>query len=256
MKKLLASVSLVVLFALGGCKAASVPVAGAGIDSLLGHHDAAEARLATAAARAIEEGKTEEALLHYKHLYENGKNPIFSPNAMNKDIVLNYAQLLRKTGNAEKAVDIMTPFTQKRSGRDRDDIEPLFANEYAAALIETGEFARAEKIIDRVLEDATAKDFHADAHNLMGITLDAQGKNKDAEPYFRQSLETWKGDPTSVMNNLAMNLAMQGAFDESLTLLRQALVMAPQKSGIAHNIDLVTELRDSVIPKAPVSLKK
>ena len=58
------------------------------------------------------------------------------------------------------------------------------------------------------------------------------------------------------MNNLAVCLASQGMFDESLTTLRQALVMAPRKQEIANNIQMVSELRLAVLPSAPVSIQK
>jgi Tfp pilus assembly protein PilF len=68
---------------------------------------------------------------------------------------------------------------------------------------------------------------------------------------FRQALDGWKGDPTSVMNNLGLCVASEGKFDEALDQLRRALVIAPQKEEIARNIVLVEGLRDKVVPKAP-----
>ena len=57
------------------------------------------------------------------------------------------------------------------------------------------------------------------------------------------------------MNNLGLCLAAQGMFDESLTMLRQALIKAPHKQEIARNIVMVDNLRKALVPTAPVSVK-
>lgn len=218
------------------------------VDMLQGQHAATERRLATAAADAMSQGKTEEAFIHYEKLYQR--------DSRNPDVAVNYAQLLRRTGKAGQAVSILAPFAEgKRKDSSRAPL-PMIKNEYAAALIETGKFDVAQSTLAQVLQDTAATDFYADAHHLMGVSLDAQGQHKDAEQHFRDALETWTGDKTSVMNNLALNLASQAEFDESLLLLRKAQLMSPEKTEIARNIQLVSDLRDAVIPKAPVNLQQ
>ena len=155
-----------------------------------------------------------------------------------------------------QAARILAPFAEgKRKDSARAPL-PMLKNEYAAALIETGKFDKAQEMLRSVLEDPAQSEFHPDAGNLTGIALDAQGHHKEAEKMFRRALDGWKGDPTSVMNNLSLNLASQGMFDEALTTLRRAQLMAPHKTEIARNIQIVSDLRDAVVPKAPVSLKK
>jgi len=241
------SLSLVA-FLLAGCASQNDTQVGDPFDSLQGQRAATERRLATAAADAMQGGKTQEALVHYEKLYQR--------NSHNPDVAVNYAQLLRRSGKADQAVKILAPFaegTRKDSARAP---RAMLKNEYAAALIETGKFDHAQAMLESVLGDATLAEFHPDASNLSGIAQDAQGQHKAAEKLFRQALDGWKGDPTSVMNNLALNLASQGMFDEALTTLRRAQIMAPEKTEIARNIDIISGLRDAVVPKAPVSLKK
>ncbi len=247
--KSLATLSIVALLSLSACKTTEQSILKP-IDSMRGEHAETEARLSTAAAHAIAAGKTDEALKHYTELYLKDSG--------DRDTVINYAQLLRKTGNAKRAAEILSPYIKDYQGGDqkKQKPSPLFLNEYAAALIELGKLPEAEKTLDRVLEDETAKDFHADAHNLMGISLDARGEHHEAEGMFRLATDEWKGNPTSVMNNLALCLANQGMFDQSLETLRRALVMAPDKQEIARNIQIVSDLRTSIVPKAPVNLKK
>jgi len=240
--------ALLMCLALGGCKTSQSNPFTRPLDGALGHRGESEARLSTAAAAAIAEGKADEALDKYQTLH------LHHPN--NPEIAVNYAQLLRKTGKADKASDILSGFVLTKNGHPLEDADPLVLNEYAASRIALGDFAGAEKTLDRVLEDEKAKKFHNDAWNLMGVALDARGQHKEAEEMFRQALDGWKGDPTSVMNNLALCLASEGMFDESLSTLRRALVMAPGNEEIAHNIQLVEQLRDAVVSKAPVDLKK
>ncbi len=243
----LASAALAVL-ALGACADQSdrTSVARA-VDNLQGSKQAVESRLTTAAAEAIAAGRTQEALAHYERLYRfDKKDPV---NA------LNYAQLLRRTGRGDEALEVLAPFARQKPGKSTaDKVSPLLLNEYTAALIQKGELGDAQKYIDRVLADEDYANSHADAMNLLGVALDAQGRHQEAETMFRMALEGWHGNPTTVMNNLALCLANQAKFDEALTTLRQALVMAPDKQEIARNIQLISELRDNVVQK-PTPLK-
>lgn len=216
------------------------------IDTLQGQKQAAQTRLTTAAAEAIAAGNTEEALQHYQKLWRNDKR--------DSSHALNYAQLLRRSGRSEEALNVLEPFAKKALG-NKTSVSPLLLNEYAAILIEHGKLAESRKVIDLVLAEEAYTNSHADAMNLLGISLDAQGRHKEAETMFRLALEGWHGNPTTVMNNLAICLANQAMFDESLTTLRQALVMAPDKQEIARNIQLVSDLRDNIVAK-PVDIKK
>ncbi len=241
------TVSVLALLGLSACQKSDIPVVGQSLDSLTGRHTEAEKRIATEAAVAIAQGKTAEALGQYKKLYED--------NSYNKDIATNYAQLLRKNGRADEAEKVLHRLVFKNNGTMHKNVPPLLLNEYAAGQVELGKLEEAEKILNLVLEDARAKPYHNDAYNLMGITLDAKGEHKEAENMFRLALDSWKGDKTSVMNNLAMSLASQGLFDDSLMTLREALIMAPGKEEIARNIELVEKLRSAIVPKAPTKLE-
>ena len=242
-------ISLTILLSVVGCKTTDTPIAGKAIDSLSGMRTETEDRLSTAASNAIAEGKTDDALALYQKLYDGNKNDPM--------VVINYAQLLRKTGHAQQAVNILAPMVEAHERRARpENKSPLLLNEYAAANIEVGNFEKAEELLNRVLEDTRATRFHADAYNLLGVVLDAKNQHREAEESYRQALQDWKGDPTSVMNNLGLCLASQGRFDESLLMLRQALVQAPQKEEIARNIEMVANLRQSVVPAAPIDVKK
>ena len=237
---------LTALLGVAAChhKVTEVPIVGEALDGSMGMHDKTQARLSTAANNAIAEGKTKEALALYTKLYKS---------APTRDTALNYAQLLRKTGQPEQAAEVLSSYVNNpRTGKPRADAAPILLNEYAAANIELGEYDLAEEVLNKVLEDNKATPFHADADNLFGLVLDAKNKHKEAEQYYRLALEGWKGDASAVMNNLGLCLAAQGMFDESLTVLRQALVKAPHNEEIARNIQMVSDLRKSLLPTAPI----
>jgi Flp pilus assembly protein TadD len=232
---------LLALLLLSACKTDTL--LGKPVDSMMGRRDAREARLATAANEAIENGRTAEALALYAEYYSHNKG--------DETIVVNYAQLLRSTGDTQRALEVISPLVRGAEGTRWENVSALARNEYAAILIARGDFAEAEKALNAVLEDQKAIAFHNDAWNLMGVALDAQGQHREAEQMFRQALDGWKGDPSSVMNNLGLCLASEGLFDEALTTLRKALVLAPKKSEIAKNVQIVSDLRDKVVRKPP-----
>lgn len=234
------------VLALPGCKASKAPVVGEMINGLTGMPNEAEARLRTAAHSAMAQGRTDEALGFYAKLHDRQPK--------DAEAALNYAQLLRRIGKTEKAVEVLEPFVIARYAAVRDNALPAVVNEYAAANTELGKLELAETALNHVLEDKTAEEYHNDAYNLMGVVMDAKGQHKEAEEYFREALDGWKGDPSSVMNNLGLNLAAQGMFDQSLSVLRQALIKAPKKTEIAKNIQLVSDLRKAYVPTAPIDI--
>ncbi|MDD9901669.1 MAG: tetratricopeptide repeat protein [Alphaproteobacteria bacterium] len=237
----LLATALIALVTVSGCKMSFKEAMQRPLDSVTGMHSAKQKRLATAAAAAIAAGKEDEALIKYKKLHAKHK--------WDHDIALNYAQLLRKAGHASKAVSVLSPLA------DSSDATHLFETEYAACLIADGQFEQGETRLRDILEDNAATDMHADAYNLYGVSLDARGQHKEAEVMFRKALDTWPegGDVTSVMNNLALNLAHNGQFDESLNMLRKAQVMSPHNKRVAENIEIVGKLRNAIVPKAPAS---
>jgi Flp pilus assembly protein TadD len=227
--------ALSVLALLSGCKTTDKGIFKP-FDTLNGNKAAAGTRQATAAAEAVAMGRTDDALAKYARLYKLDKS--------DRNARLNYAQLLRRTGEPAKALEVLTPAPS----------DPLLLNERAATQIALGRFDEAEKTLDDVLNKKGWEDAQPDALNLKGVVLDARGMHDLAEKNFRAALDSWRGDAVPVMNNLALCLAAQGSFDEALTMLRRALLAAPHRSEIAGNIGLIEKLRENVVPKAPVSI--
>ncbi len=236
--------SLITLVSLSACQLKDQPVM-----PLDFHAKVTERRLATEANEAIRSGKIEDAIVKFEKLYN-------SMSTRDTTVALNYAQLLRKKGFPEKSIKVLSPYVDTRRGKINSKAEPILINELAASVIETGDFNRAQNLLSEVFGNEEAKKFHADSHNLQGIILGAKKDYPLAEEHFRIALDGWTGDATSVKNNLAVCLASQAKFDEALMLLRQALIEAPEKVEIAKNIELISELRDAIIPMPNAHLIK
>jgi Flp pilus assembly protein TadD len=234
-------IALACLLTLGACKTDGSLEDPA--NSLLGMKDETEAHEIKAAEDALASGNTKDALELFRVVHE--KKP------KNAKITLRYAQLLRRNGNPKAAAAILSRHTVDMMGNPKTGASPAMLVELAAADIALGDFNGGEKALNAVLEDQKASALHTEAYNMMGVVLDAKGQHKDAEDMYHQALAGWKGNPASVMNNLALSLANQGLFDQSLTTLRKALVIAPDKQEVARNIQIVSDLRDNIVPAAP-----
>ena len=128
-----------------------------------------------------------------------------------------------------------------------DQLNVLFADELP------------EGVLDKLLND---KEFHLFSNQFFPlldtgieeITVKTE-KYKESETAFRRSLDLWTGeDKVPVMNNLALNLAAQGATDQALTILYQAQKLQPDKKEIERNIRIIRTLSESptlTFPKKP-----
>ncbi|HTR85370.1 MAG TPA: tetratricopeptide repeat protein [Reyranella sp.] len=85
----------------------------------------------------------------------------------------------------------------------------------AAALIAQGQPALAEKQVEAVLQ-ADARDFRA--LNVMGVSLDMQGRHVEAQTRYRQGIELSQ-DYIPLRSNLGLSLAISGQAPEAVALL-------------------------------------
>jgi Flp pilus assembly protein TadD len=157
-----------------------------------------------------------------------------------------YAHALRKNDFLPEAAAVLAPFAEEETA------SAPTKTEYALILLAQGQHKRAEKTAQQaVLADET----YDRAYHTLGIALDTQGMHEEAERAFRKGLELWQGDPTTIMNNLAFNLAAQNHLDEASEILQKAQVLAPQRMEIERNLRIVTALQQShskPAPKPPV----
>lgn len=177
----------------------------------------------------------------------NAAEKVYTKDSSNPANAINYAAALREGGYANRASVVLAPFA------DDPKAPGAAKTEFAAIQLALGNNESAEKYAQKaVLKDPNdAKAFH-----YLGIALDAQGKHPEAERSFRKGLDLWKGDPTPIMNNLALNLSAQGFLDEAVEILEKAKAVAPNRVEVERNLRIVTALRQSGNPTTPKPGKK
>lgn len=160
---------------------------------------------------------------------------LYKQDSSNPDLAVRYARALRENGRITRAAMVLNPLIENPKTKTIGVI-----TEFAAVQASMGNYELAEKHARAaVLKDQNS----AEAYHVLGIALDAQGFNKQAEVAFRKALDNWTGDPSAVLNNLGLNLAAQGFLDESLSTLRRAAALAPDKTEIERNLRIVQALQ-------------
>lgn len=183
---------------------------------------------------------------------EPTKSPVYLERAYKKNpdseiAVIDYAIALREAGHLEQASTILQPFANAKGASS------LATSEYAALELAAGNYKTAEKYAQKAIlaDEANFKAFHR-----LGIALDAQSMYEEAERAYRKGLELWQGNPTTIMNNLALNLASQGFLDESIEILRKAKSVSPDRVEIERNLRIVTALKQADGVPAPKPVQK
>jgi len=180
--------------------------------------------------RASTEGQTggaPESLASIERLYKQDSS--------NPNLAVRYARALRDNGRMTRAAMVLNPLIENPKTKTGGVV-----TEYAAVQASMGNYEQAEKYArSAILMDQNS----AEAYHVLGIALDAQGFNKQAEVAFRKALDNWSGDPSPVLNNLGLNLAAQGFLDESISTLHRAAALAPNKVEIERNLRIVQALQ-------------
>jgi Flp pilus assembly protein TadD len=145
-----------------------------------------------------------------------------------------YGRALRHANRLQRSAMVLAPIA------DKGKKNPEAKVEYAATLADMGQFEDAEKYV-RAAIGINPEDGYA--YQILGVSLEAQGKHAEAEKAFRKALENWQGNPSTVLNNLGTNLAAQGYIDDALETLRKAHSLAPDRPEIERNLRIVTALQ-------------
>lgn len=160
---------------------------------------------------------------------------------------IDYAAALRRNDHVNRASIVLEPFATDK------DASSAAKTEFTAIMLAKGEY----KLAERYAQQAILKDENnASAYHYLGVALDAQGMYEEAERAFRKALDLWQGDPTSIMNNLALNLASQGHLDEAAEILQKARDISPNRREIERNLRIVTALQQSNGIPVPKPMKK
>lgn len=192
--------------------------------------DRINAALERVADQASEGGHTRQSMTALEKLYKRDSE--------NPDIAAQYAQALRQNGRLSRANMILRPFAED------GDIENVnVQTEYAALNAAMGNYIDTENYARKAVLESPE---YGKGYHLLGIALDAQGKHEPAEKAFRKALDYWEGNPSPVLNNLGLNLASQGFFDEALETLRKASATSSGRDEIERNIRIISTLQSSI----------
>ncbi|PCK00550.1 MAG: hypothetical protein COA45_01885 [Zetaproteobacteria bacterium] len=148
---------------------------------------------------------------------------------------LAYANGLRQANYLNRASLILTPFA--KSG----DVYPGINTEISMISLGLGNYDSAEIYAQNAILQ-NPEDHNA--YQNLGIALDAKEMHPEAERAFRKGLEHWKGNPTTIMNNLALNLATQGFIDEAIEVLERAQALSPDRIEIERNLRIIRTLNE------------
>ncbi len=148
---------------------------------------------------------------------------------------LAYAKGLRQANYLNRASLILTPFTKA------GDAYPGINTEMSMIALGLGNYDSAELYAQHAILQ-NPEDHNA--YQNLGIALDAKEMHPEAERAFRKGLEHWKGNPTTIMNNLALNLATQGFIDEAVEVLERAQALSPDRIEIERNLRIIRTLNE------------
>ncbi len=159
----------------------------------------------------------------------------YKRNSSKPAYALRYARELRKTNHLNLAATILEPFA------DAQDSYRGVKTEMSMIALGLGNYDSAENYAKQaVIQDP----IDYEAYQNLGIALDAKEMHPEAERAFRKGLENWKGDPTTIMNNLALNLATQGFIDEAIEVLERAKALSPDRIEIERNLRIIRTLNE------------
>ncbi len=181
-----------------------------------------------AANSAAARGETGNSLAIFEKVYKR--------NSSDAGAALQYARALRESDYLNRASLVLSPFAAEINSA------PGIKTEYAAVQLALGHYDVAEDNAQQAILQ-NSEDYRA--FHYLGIALDAKGQHEEAERSFRKGLDSWEGDPTPIMNNLALNLTAQGFLDEAAEILQRAAEVSPGRPEVERNLRIVNALQQS-----------
>lgn len=217
---LLASLSISVI-ALGACASTNANVSNTADANRL------DSILERAAREAKASGNKAETVVLLEKIYQ--RNPDDAA------VATGYGQALREDEQLNKARQVLYPFTEGKNAY------PDAVTELSMVQLALGQYKEAELTARRAVELDPSQ---GRPYLALGTALDAQNYHEQAEVAFRKGIDNWKGDPTPIMNNLALNLASQNKLDQAIDMLKKAQELSPGRIEIERNMRIITTLKE------------
>ncbi len=157
----------------------------------------------------------------------------YAANEKNRDVALNYATALRRTGRADQAVAVL----RKAAIYSPDDREVLA--EYGKALAAAGSYDQA---LDAIRRAETPDNPSWQLTSAEAAILDQMGNHDQARTLYAKALKIAPNQP-SVLSNYGMSYVLTGELKQAETLLRQAMAAPNADSRVRQNLALVVGLQ-------------
>lgn len=167
----------------------------------------------------------DKAVQYWGDRYESG--------AQEKEVALNYAAALRRTGRTDQAVAVL----QRAAIHFPEDREVLAA--YGKALAADGKLQQA---LDAVQRAQTPDKPDWKLLSAEAAILDQLGQHSQARQLYVRALDLAPNDPT-VLSNYAMSYVLTNELSEAERLLKKAIAAPGADSRVRQNLALVVGLQ-------------
>jgi Flp pilus assembly protein TadD len=157
----------------------------------------------------------------------------YKANPKDKGTAIHYAAALRAVGQAQQAVAVLE-ISVSYNPQDTD-----IAVAYAKALTADGRFEQSLQVLDNVIRPE-APDWNALL--VKGATLDQLGRNAEARGLYTQALVFAPGE-ASIEANMGLSYAMTNELPAAEQHLRRAVQMRGATSTIRQNLALIVGLQ-------------
>ncbi len=157
----------------------------------------------------------------------------FQKNPGNSKVAMNYIYHLRSLGMQQRAVNVLYQAYQANPKN------PVIASEYGRMLLGSGKTLQAKRVLDRI-EDRSDTDWRT--LSALGTIEARNGSYDKATWYFRQARQI-APHKASILNNLALSIALGGKPDEAENLLRNADDSGRFGARLRQNLALVLALQ-------------
>ncbi len=176
--------------------------------------------LNTQAEQAVSLGDFKRAAQMYKQLSDKNPN--------NSEYSIALADSLRRSGDNEDGLKIINAVV-KKDGKNATALEVK-----GLILMNIGEFSEASKTFDQVMS-IDGKRWRT--LNAIGIMFAVKKMDAQAISYYNEALKASPDNP-SILNNLALALAMDKQYDASIECFTHARHFLPSTSPEIKRIDL------------------
>ncbi len=143
------------------------------------------------------------------------------------------SQTAAAQGQKPGSANLDTAIAQAQQGRVNVTAER--AVQMAAKLYSEGKFGQAERVCRQVVE---ARPGNADAHNILGASLQALGRAQDAIAQLRIAVKL-APQAANIRANLGEILRQNGQLDEAAIELEQAVTLDPRNAQALNNLGIL-----------------